>query len=151
MKSLVSICAEALSDSHINESTDKKLLDIFEPLMTTFTVAGGEDDQQIFKNGRELKSYIEDLADKLKAAKLKSTPMTEAEVIIGKHSLRDLKVQIALYTPVETTYYAHYNDTGRSAICGVNGFGPSNGGNPVRYDIPVDVAKAILRANGCNC
>lgn len=150
MKSLASIVAETIGP--VNEASDKKLLELLKPLMTTFKV-NGEEDQQIYKNGLDLKRYIETLQIDLEKAYLKSTAMADAEIIISKHSLRDKKVQIALYTPIETTYYAHYSDTNRNAICGVNPFGPSNAGDkrPVRYDIPVEVAKQVLRANGCNC
>lgn len=147
MKSLACIVAEAFCP--VNES-NKNLLELFKPLMTTFKV-NGEDDQKIIK-GREIKTYIEELRTKLKSAGLKSTAMASAEVIISERSLKDLMVQIANYSPVETTYYAHYNDTGRNAICGVNSFGPDNGGkNIIRFDLPVEVAKEILRANGCKC
>lgn len=147
MKSLACIVAEVFCP--VNES-NKNLLELLKPLMTTFKV-NGEDDQQIYKNGLDLKRYIETLRIDLEKSHLKSTAMAEAEIIISEHSLRDKKVQIALYAPIETTYYAHYNDTGRNAICGVNPFGPDNGGsrNPIRYDIPVEVAKELLRANGC--
>lgn len=144
MKTLVGIVSDIL-----NENKNDNILKILNITITDWKV-NGEDDilsRREPSAGRTILSIL----DEFKKIGKKISGSSDAGIIFREQSLKDVVMEIWLYDWSFKTYVAVADGTSRRLMVSVGCIDPTRDRMIAEYELPVDVVKSILVANGVSC